>query len=173
MKDSRRSFIKKTALGTTGITIGASSLAFSAKSYNSIKGANDRINMSVVGVRGQGNGHLKRWAGMAKADNVYVKTICDVDENLFADRVKEISSIQGETPGTEVDMRKVFDDKDIDAISIATPNHWHALATIWALQAGKDVYVEKPCSHNVWEGRQMIEAANKYNKIVQVGFQNR
>ncbi|MCK5105305.1 MAG: Gfo/Idh/MocA family oxidoreductase, partial [Cyclobacteriaceae bacterium] len=156
MKDSRRSFIKKTALGATGITLGASTIGMSAKSYNSIIGANERINMSVVGVRGQGNGHLKRWAGMAKDNNVFVKTICDVDENLFAERVKEIGEIQGEKPGTEVDMRKVFEDKDIDAISTATPNHWHALTTIWAVQAGKDVYVEKPCSHNVWEGRQMI-----------------
>lgn len=173
MKDSRRSFIKKTALGATGITLGASTLGMSAKSYNSILGANERINMSVIGVRGQGNGHLKRWAGMAKKDNVFVKTICDADENLFAERVKEIGKIQGEKPGTETDMRRVFEDKDIDAISTATPNHWHALTTIWALQASKDVYVEKPCSHNVWEGRQMIEAARKYNKIVQVGFQNR
>ncbi len=173
MKDNRRSFIKKTVLGATGITLGASTMGLSAKSYNSIMGANDRINMSVIGVRGQGNGHLKRWAGMAKKDNVFLKTICDVDENLFAERIKTVSDLQGEKPGTEVDMRKVFEDKDIDAISIAAPNHWHALATIWAVQAGKDVYVEKPCSHNVWEGRQMIEAARKYNKIVQVGFQNR
>jgi flagellar basal body rod protein FlgC len=173
MKDNRRQFIKKTALGTTGITLGASTLAFSAKSYNSIKGANDRINVSVIGVRGQGFGHLRRWAGMAKSDNVYVKTVCDVDENLFAERVSKVQEIQGEKPGTEVDMRKVFEDPDIDVVSFATPNHWHALGTIWAVQAGKDVYVEKPCSHNVWEGRQMIEAARKYNRIVQVGFQNR
>jgi len=79
----------------------------------------------------------------------------------------------GEKPLTEWDMRKVFDDKEIDAVSIATPNHWHALATIWACQAGKHVYVEKPCSHNIFEGRKMIEAARKYNVRVQVGFQNR
>ena len=151
MKDNRRSFIKKTAIGTTAITLGASTVSLSAKSYNSIKGANDRINMGVVGVRGQGNGHLKRWANMAKENNVYVKTICDVDENLFAERVEAVKTIQGEKPGTEIDMRKVFEDPDIDAVSFATPNHWHALGTIWAVQAGKDVYVEKPCSHNVWE----------------------
>lgn len=173
MKDTRRTFIKKTALSTTGITLGASTLAMSSKSYASIKGANDRINVSVIGVRGQGFGHLRRWAGMAKSENVHVKTVCDVDENLFDERVKKVAEIQGETPGTEVDMRNVFEDSDIDVVSVATPNHWHALATIWAVQAGKDVYVEKPCSHNVWEGRQMIEAANKYNRIVQVGFQNR
>jgi predicted dehydrogenase len=173
MKDNRRSFIKKTALGTTAITMGATALGLSAKSYGAIMGANERINMCVIGVRGQGNGHLNRWANMAKESNVFVKTICDVDENLFAERVANVSKIQGEKPGTQVDMRKVFEDKEIDAVSIATPNHWHALAAIWAVQAGKDVYVEKPCSHNVWEGRQMIEAARKYNRIMQVGFQNR
>ncbi len=173
MKDSRRSFIKKTALGATGITLGASTLGMSAASYGRIMGANDRIYMSVIGVRGQGRGHLRRWAGMAKDKNVYVKTICDVDENLFDERIKIVKDLQKEKPGTEVDMRRVFEDPDISAISIATPNHWHALATIWAVQAGKHVYVEKPCSHNIWEGRQMIEAANKYNRTVQVGFQNR
>ena len=173
MKDNRRSFIKKTAMGTTAITLGASTLGLSAKSYAAIKGANERINMCVIGVRGQGNGHLNRWAGMAKDSNVVVKTICDVDENLFAERVTNVNKIQGSKPGTQVDMRRVFEDPDIHAVSIATPNHWHALATIWAVQAGKDVFVEKPASHNAWEGRQMVEAAKKYNKIVQVGFQNR
>jgi predicted dehydrogenase len=173
MKDDRRSFIKKTALGTTAITLGASTVGLSAKSYNAIMGANERLNMCVIGVRGQGNGHLNQWAGMAKEKNVVVKTICDVDENLFAERLANVNKIQGSKPGTQVDMRKVFEDPDIHAVSIATPNHWHALATIWAVQAGKDVFVEKPASHNVWEGRQMVEAARKYNRIVQVGFQNR
>lgn len=173
MKNNRRSFIKKTALGTSAITLGASALSLSAKSYGAILGANERINICVIGVRGQGNGHLNTWSRMAKEHNVLVKTICDVDENLFAERVSNVNKIQSSKPGTQVDMRKVFEDPDIHAISIATPNHWHALATIWAVQAGKDVYVEKPSSHNVWEGRQMIEAARKYNRIVQVGFQNR
>ena len=173
MKKSRRDFIKTAALGTTGISLATSALGMSAKSYKAIRGANDRINMSVIGVRGQGFGHLKKWANMAKSDNVYVKTICDADERLFPERVDAIEKIQGEKPGTEYDMRRVFDDKEIDAISTAAPNHWHALATIWAVQAGKHVYVEKPASHNVFEGRKMIEAARKYNKLVQVGFQNR
>lgn len=173
MKDTRRSFIKKTALGTTGITLGASTLAMSAKSYNAISGANDRINMCVIGIRGRGFDHLKNWTSMSKKDNLMVKTICDVDENLFAERLDAAKKNQGVKPGTEVDMRRVYDDQEIDAVSIATPNHWHALATIWAVQAGKHVYAEKPCSHNIWEGRQMVEAAKKYKKIVQVGFQNR
>jgi len=171
MDQSRRSTLKKLAAGTAGITIGG--LGFSAKSYAKIKGANDRLNLCVIGTKGQGFGHIRRWAGMAEAQNVLLKTICDVDENLFAERVQATQELQGEAPGTEVDMRKVFEDKDIDAVSVATPNHWHALATIWACQAGKHVYVEKPCSHNIFEGRKMIDAARKYNRIVQVGFQNR
>ncbi len=173
MQKSRRDFIRKTALSTTGISLSASAMGLSAESYRRIMGSNDRINIGVVGVRGQGNGHLKRWASMAKEENVYVKTICDIDRRLFAERVKAVSELQEEDPKTEVDMRKVFADPDIDAVSIATPNHWHALATIWAVQSGKDVYVEKPACHNIFEGRKMIEAGRKYGRIVQVGFQNR
>lgn len=171
MKNKRRTFIKKTALGTTALSVGIP--AISAKSYSRILGANERINMAVIGVRGQGFSHLRRWAGMSKENNVLVKTICDVDEGLYPERIAKVAELQGSKPGTEHDMRTVFEDKEIDAVSIATPNHWHALATIWAVQAGKDVYVEKPSSHNVFEGRKMIEAARKYDRIVQVGFQNR
>lgn len=173
MKNNRRSFIKKAAIGTTGITLGAATGAFSASSYRRIIGANDRINIAVIGTRGQGFGHLRRWSAMAKEENVLVKTICEVDENLWAERIAAVEERQGSKPGTTHDMRHVYDDADIDAVSIATPNHWHALATIWGVQAGKDVFVEKPCAHNVFEGRKMVEAARKYNKIVQVGFQNR
>ena len=135
-----------------------------------IIGANERINIAVIGIRGRG---MEIARGFAKIPNVCVKTLVDVDENLYAKRVKEIGEIQKFTPSTEYDLRRVFDDKDIDAVAIATPDHWHALATIWACQAGKDVYVEKPCSHNIWEGRKMVEAAHKYNRVVQAGFQNR
>lgn len=172
MEKSRRQFIKKTTLGTAGV-VGGISLTMPASSYRSIVGANDRINVSVIGVRGQGYGHLRRWAGLSKDYNVQVKTICDVDENLFPERVATVTEIQEKKPGTAFDLRKVLDDKDIDVVSIATPNHWHALATIWAVQNGKHVYVEKPCAHNIFEGRKMVEAARKYNRIVQVGFQNR
>ena len=171
MNTSRRDSLKKIALGTAGISIGA--MGFPAKSYSRIIGANDRVNMAAIGVRGQGFGHLRRWAGMSKEENVLLKTICDVDERLFDERVKKAEELQGQKPATEYDMRRVFEDKDIDAVSFATPNHWHALGTIWACQAGKHVYVEKPSSHNIFEGRKMIEAARKYDRIVQVGFQNR
>ncbi|RMG24446.1 MAG: gfo/Idh/MocA family oxidoreductase [Bacteroidetes bacterium] len=168
MKESRRDSLKKIA---TGITIGA--LGFTAKSYARIIGANERLNLAVIGIRGQGFGHIRRWAGLSKTENVLLKTICDIDTRLFDERVAKAAELQGQAPATEYDLRRIFDDKDIDAVSIATPNHWHALATIWACQAGKHVYVEKPSCHNVWEGRKMVEAARKYNRIVQVGFQNR
>ncbi len=168
---NRRKFIKKTAIGTAGMAFGAN--AFSASSYRNIIGANDRVILGSIGIRGRGKGLLNSFTGMYK-DGVTVKTICDVDSSLLEDRVKIASDNQeGNKPGTETDMRKVFEDKEIDAVIIATPNHWHALSTIWACQAGKNVYVEKPSSHNVWEGRKMVEAARKYKRIVQVGFQNR
>src|SRR4029453_6424477 len=108
-----------------------------------------------------------------KMSNVRVKTFCDIDENLFASRIKTFEEKFKYAPGTANDMRKVFEDKEIDAVSIALPNHWHALATIWACQAKKPVYVEKPATHGIWEGKQMVNAARKYGNLVQVGFQNR
>ncbi|MEQ6120110.1 Gfo/Idh/MocA family oxidoreductase [Reichenbachiella sp. MALMAid0571] len=167
----RRSFIKKTAVGAAGVALGAT--AFSAKSYGNILGANDRIILGSVGIRGRGESLLDNFSKMYN-DGVMVKTICDVDSQFFAERAKMAGENQkGNKPGTVTDMRKLYEDKEIDAVVIATPNHWHALAAIWACQAGKHVYVEKPSSHNVWEGRKMIEAARKYNRVVQVGFQNR
>ena len=129
--------------------------------------------LASIGIRGQGNA-LKR--GFAKLDNVEIKTLCDIDANLFAARVNDAKpwrTCPTFKPGFQQDLRRVLDDKDIDGVLIATPNHWHALATIWALQAGKHVYVEKPGSHTVWEGRKMVEAAQRYGKIVQVGTMNR
>src|SRR5690606_29451739 len=117
------------------------------------------ITMAQIGIRGQGNGHISTWCGLKDNRNVHLKTICDVDEELFPERVKKVEKAIGTKPVTEWDMRRVFDDKEIDAVSIATPNHWHALATIWAVQAGKHSYCEKPACHNVFEGRKMIEAA--------------
>jgi len=167
----RRTFIKKSLVGTTGIAVGA--IGVSAKSYAAILGANEKINVAVIGIRGQGNGHIDKWCALKENRNVFLKTICDVDETLYAERAKKIQKAIGSKPVTEWDMRRVFDDKEIDTVSVATPNHWHALATIWAAQAGKHVYVEKPSNHNIYEGAKMIEAARKYNVRVQVGFQNR
>jgi len=167
----RREFIKQSVLGTAGIAMG--SFGLSAKSYASVIGANDRINIAVIGIRGQGKTHIDRWCTLKDSRNVRLSMLCDTDEQYFAPLSKVVTEKSGVKPRTEWDMRKVFDNKDIDAVSFATPNHWHALGTIWALQAGKHVYVEKPASHNVFEGRKMIEAARKYNRRVQVGFQNR
>jgi len=167
----RREFIKQSVLGTAGIAVGG--VAFSAKSYRSILGANDRINIAVTGIHGQGGTHINNFGRLKESKNVQIRTICDADEQFFADRVKNVIDRTGETPATCWDMRKVFDDKDIDAVSFATPNHWHALGTIWACQAGKHVYIEKPCCHNIFEGRKMVEASRKYNVRVQTGFQNR
>ncbi len=167
----RRDFIKKSLIGGAGIAIGG--MGFSAKSYGSILGANDRINVAVIGIRGRGVSHIDAWCNMKDSHNVRIKTLCDTDEQFFDPRSKTVFDKTGAKPLTEWDMRKVLDDKEIDLVSFATPNHWHALGTIWACQAGKHVYVEKPSSHNIWEGRKMIEASRKYNKRIQVGFQNR
>ncbi len=168
---NRRDFIKKSAMGTAAITIGG--MGLSAKSYGSIQGANDRINVAVIGIRGQGGTHISSFCGMKDTRNVRLKTLCDADEQYFAPKAKVVFDRTGETPNTVWDMRKVFEDKEIHAVSFAVPNHWHALGTIWACQAGKHVYVEKPATYGVFEGRKMVEAAKKYNVRVQTGTQNR
>jgi predicted dehydrogenase len=168
---NRRHFIKQGLIGTAGLTI--STMGMSAKSYAQVKGANDRINVAVIGVRNQGTVHLNNWCALKDSHNVQVRTLCDTDERLFARGVRLVEEKSGVTPGTEWDLHRVLDDKTIDAVSIVTPNHWHALATILACQAGKHVYVEKPSSHNIWEGRKMIEAQRRYNVRMQVGLNNR
>ncbi|MEO5600393.1 MAG: Gfo/Idh/MocA family oxidoreductase [Cyclobacteriaceae bacterium] len=167
----RREFIKKSIMGTAGIAIGG--MGLSAKSYASIIGSNERINIAVIGIRGQGKTHIDRWCNLKTSRNIVLKTLCDTDEENFAPQAQTVLDKTGTKVVTQWDMRKVFDDKEIDAVSFAVPNHWHALGTIWACQAGKHVYVEKPASHNIFEGRKMIEAARKYDRRVQVGFQNR
>jgi predicted dehydrogenase len=167
----RREFIKQGLVGTAGIAIGG--IGFSAKSYASIIGSNERINLCVIGIRGQGELHIRKWAGLKENRNVRLKTLCDVDEQFFDPRSKLAQELTGLKPGVEWDMRRVFDDKEIHAVSFAVPNHWHALGTIWAAEAGKHVYVEKPASYNVFEGRQMVNAARNSNVRVQVGCQNR
>lgn len=167
----RREFIKKSIMGTAGIAIGG--MGLSAKSYASIMGSNERINIAVIGIRGQGKTHIDRWCNLKTSRNIVLKTLCDTDEENFATQAQTVLDKTGTKVVTQWDMRKVFDDKEIDAVSFAVPNHWHALGTIWACQAGKHVYVEKPASHNIFEGRKMIEAARKYDRRVQVGFQNR
>lgn len=167
----RRDFIKKGLLGGAGVAV--TRMGFSAKSYRSIIGANDRINVAVIGISGRGSDHISNFCSLKTSQNVNIKTLCDVDEKFWAEGSKTVLDKSGIKPQMEWDMHKVFDDKEIHAVSFATPNHWHALGTIWAAQAGKHVYVEKPACHNIFEGRKMIEAAGKYNVRVQTGFQNR
>jgi predicted dehydrogenase len=133
-------------------------------------GANDRIRVGVAGIRGRG-GELARW--FAERRDVEVAYLCDVDSRLFAERVREVAEICSREPRCVQDLRVVLDDPEIDALVVATPDHWHALQTVWACQAGKDVYLEKPVAHNIWEGRRMVEAARKYGRVVQVGTQTR
>ena len=130
----------------------------------------ETINIAVIGIRSRGKDHYQ---ALAKIPNVKIAVLCDIDQRLFPEAVAEVEELTGYKPEIETEYRKVLDNKDIDAVSIATPNHWHALQTIWACQAGKDVYVEKPVSHTVLEGRKMVEAARKYNRVVQTGTQSR
>src|SRR5262245_27479818 len=133
-------------------------------------GPNDTLRVAVCGVRSRGMEHIEGWGNLK---DVRITTICDADLNVTGPAKAAVERRYGAEPNVVQDLRRVLDDKSIDAISIATPNHWHALATIWAVQAGKDGYVEKPVSHNVSEGRRMVEAARKYGRIVQTGTQCR
>jgi predicted dehydrogenase len=139
---------------------------------NTTGGPNERLNVAVIGVRGQGRGHVSGYAGR---HNCIVSHICDVDTapGIIGPAVQAAMKGQGSEPAVVQDLRRIMDNKSIHAVSIATPNHWHALAAIWAMQAGKHVYVEKPVSHNVWEGRRIVEASRHYNKICQTGTQIR
>jgi len=169
----RRQFVNKSAAAAGGV------ITAPAFVRNMItRSPNERINIALAGisgdrikVRGMINGrgivHINTYA---KIPNVAISTICDVDERLFPGVVSTVEKLFGAKPKTETDFRNILDDKDIDVVSIATPDHWHALMTVWACQAGKDVYVEKPVSHNVSEGRKMVQAARKYDRIVQSGI---
>jgi predicted dehydrogenase len=163
-KLSRRSFILKSAAGT------AAALTIPTIIPANVFGSNDKIRIAVLGVNGRGTDHIQ---GFSNLPDVEVVCLCDPDLVVLAKRAQEFETKYGRKVIQQQDLRKVFDDKSIDAVSIATPNHWHALATIWACQAGKDVYVEKPGSHNIREGQKMVQAAAKYNRIVQHGVQLR
>jgi len=134
-------------------------------------GANDRVRVAVVGIRGHGFGsHIRKYPSLP---NVEVAALCDIDENMFPERLKWFEQNNLPIPKTYVDIRKLLEDKTIDAISVATPNHWHALAGVWACQAGKHAHIEKPFTHNVFEGQQLIAAAKKYKRIVHHGTESR
>ena len=133
---------------------------------SSLASPNDTVRVACVGVRGQGRAHLSHYA---KMDRVEIAAICDIDESVLNARLADVEKMGKKRPAAYTDLRKLLEDKSIDAISIATPNHNHTLQVVWACQAGKDVYVEKPCSHDMFEARQIVAAAQKYNRLVQHG----
>ena len=159
----RRDFIKSsataTAVGTLGFNISTR-----------VGSANDTIRVAVIGFNAQGGGHINQYV---KMPNVEIAALCDVDDSVMAKGSATVEKATGKKPTPYQDIRKLLEDKSIDAVSIATPNQWHSLMGIWACQAGKHVYLEKPCSHTYWEGKQLVAAARKYNRIVQHGTNSR
>jgi predicted dehydrogenase len=162
---NRRDFL---GTGTAGLAA-LSGVSFLANPQ-SVLGANDRVRVAICGLHGRGGDHLKNFS---EIPNCQIAAFCDVDDSVLRRRLAQMDKMGLPKPATYVDVRKLLEDKSIDAISIATPNHWHSLIGIWACQAGKDVYVEKPCSHNLWEGQQLVKASQRYNRMVQHGTQIR
>lgn len=166
---TRRRFSRNTLMTTAALATQATSI-ISPRQSRAQNSPGDRIILGLIGAGGRGSNHAN---AMSKLPNVEFKYVCDVNKDRGADLIKTLEKNQGRAPEKVTDMRRLLDDPQVNAVVIATPDHWHALATIWACQAGKDVYVEKSPSMTVWEGRKVIEAARKYNRIVQVGLQNR
>ena len=164
---SRRSFVSRSSQALAAAAIVSTAPA-------RVLGANDRVRVGIIGVHGRGKSLA---AEFARRRDVSIVALCDVDDSVVAPALKVVAEKQamtdGPPPRVEKDMRRVFEDRSIDAVVIATPIHWYGLATIWACQAGKDIYVEKPLCHNLVEGRRMIEAARKYGRVVQMGTQRR
>ena len=175
---SRREFVKLSAAAAASSSVSR----FTTLSYGKIIGSNSNIRVGVIGFNGRGNAHIDAFR---RIDGVDLVALCDADETVLEKgyarlmKAQPVGNAGNDTPAVKPriekynDLRKLLDDKNIDAISTATPNHWHSLITVWGCQAGKDVYVEKPVSHDIWEGRQSVEAARKYSRIVQAGTQNR
>jgi predicted dehydrogenase len=175
-KLDRRSFLKSTLLTTASLSLFPALGAEKGKKRKAgapaashATGANSDIRFAVVGFNGRGMSHID---GLRAVEGARMVALCDVDQHILDREVKKYRDL-GEKIEAYSDVRKLLENKDIDVVSFATPNHWHALGAIWAMQAGKDVYVEKPVSHNVWEGRRIVEVARKLNRIVQTGTQSR
>ncbi|MBE0536530.1 MAG: Gfo/Idh/MocA family oxidoreductase [Phycisphaerae bacterium] len=165
-KTSRRTFLKQSLAAGTALTV------CTAKTRAQVPGANNRLRIAVAGVNGRGSSHISGWL---EQDNVEVAYLIDPDRGVLDRRIKDVEKRTGGkyTPKGVTDIREALDDKTLDAVSIASPNHWHSLMTIWAAQAGKHVYVEKPMSHDVFEGRVAVEAQKKYGVVIQHGTQSR
>ncbi len=181
MSVNRRDFIKKMGVGAAGIAVGApamsasakgtSTTSTSAKSYNRIIGANDRIRVSIAGLGRRLGAFIEPIA--MKSANVELAYLCDVHEKQMERAMKRFSEHLNYNPKLEKDIRKVLEDKNVDVLINATPDHWHTPGSVMAMKAGKHVYVEKPCSHNMFENELLVAAAKKYNKVVQMGNQQR
>ena len=159
---TRRQFLRTTALA-------AAAAALSPRSWAQATGANSDVRVAVIGLNGRGKNHL---ASLRAVPGVRIAALCDVDTAVL-EKTAEALAKDGITPKKFTDLRELLASSEIDAVTVATPNHWHSLAGIWACQAGKDVYLEKPVSHNIWEGRQLVAAAKKYHRVVQAGVQIR
>lgn len=168
--ESRRDFIKKTAGVSAGLVVGGVLPGFSASSYKRILGANEMLRVSVMGVNSRGNALAKNFAFQ---ENCEVIHICDVDSRATEKCIAAVEKVQNKKPAGFVDIRKSLESRDVDIMVVAAPDHWHAPAALMALQAGKHVYLEKPCSHSPREGEILIEAVKKYGKSIQMGNQRR
>tara|TARA_R110002033_G_C3896011_1_gene239442 strand:+ start:7536 stop:8879 length:1344 start_codon:yes stop_codon:yes gene_type:complete len=171
MDNKRRDFLKKATLATAGLSLANGVNAMSASSYNNIIGSNDRINVAIQGLGRRYGAFLKGITD--KKNNVRLTYLCDVMQSQMDDAAKKLSEKINYKPELEEDIRKILDDKDVDAVFMATPDHWHTPGAIMGMQAGKHIYLEKPCSHNPWENQLVVEAQKKYNKVVQMGNQQR
>jgi predicted dehydrogenase len=169
-KQTRREFLEESMLVAASTVTGNIACGETRDGSDQPYGVNDRLGVAVLGVRGRGASHLRAFA---KRADTQVVMICDPDQKIAQKRADEVAAMQGQRPKVSADLRRAFDAQHIDIVSIATPNHWHALATVWAMQAGKDVYVEKPVSHNLTEGRRMVQASRRYGRICQAGMQPR
>ncbi len=170
MENKRRSFIKKTAIGASAVTIGGILPGFSAKSYGNILGSNERLKVATMGVNSRGHALGSNFAMQPNCEVLYS---CDVDTRASEKFIDTIAKIQTNKPKHATDFRETLDDKEVDILVVAAPDHWHAPAAIMACKAGKHVYLEKPASHNPHEGELAVAAAKKYNRVVQMGNQRR
>jgi predicted dehydrogenase len=166
MMITRREFLDALAVGAAGLAVGTT-----AKSYGQILGSNDRLNFAIIGLNGRAYAHLSSLK--ANQNAARISHVCDVDSNILRKFTDSVRQETGDTPATDKDFRRILELKEVDAITIATPDHWHTPMAIAALQAGKHVYLEKPCSHNPAEGEMLLQAQRKYQKLVQIGTQQR
>lgn len=170
MENNRRTFIKKTMTGAAALSLGGILPGFSAKSYARIPGANERVHVGMMGVNSRG---LQLARNFAKLQDCEITYVCDVDSRAITKCIDTVEKIQNKRPKGEGDFRKALEDKNLDALVVATPDHWHVPAAILATKAGKHVYLEKPCSHNPHEGELLVAAVAKYKNVVQMGNQRR